>query len=484
MSRLFFESEITLAKLLNLQQFTERIQKSIKRNDLNLIDAYNKVPKLNILSRFPERPSQISKYSYMSPEIFVMICEDLPPSALFSLSKTCIRFHTYLIDYSSSSQNIWKISRKNFFHTSQDYHPNLPLPSGWNEYNYCRFFTSSECQYCETIDNVHIYWTFRVRCCDKCLFTRTILIKEVHLHSMPFLGLPYIRYKRNIPFKEFGIYYRIDQRHPFGLFLEDEITNRLKEIKEKGVDEVLNELTDWKYDHKLHVENFKYLESKKESKNYLHVITKDIKDIDINIVKTFTSWHRAMYMIYENDKKNINWNSIENEMKLEAEIFRRRKFVYESIVKMYPRIGSNSISNLEENLKCARVDPLTILMQCPSYRNPLLIDNNFGNILDEKFFNKFLSQLEDEVKKLNLFPKGNIITISTALLMKIDEPIFKCEIPSCKQEEDIWYTPKLMKNHLNSLHETLFIIPEKEKVSVDMNKIVASMKKPLEEEML
>ena len=47
------------------------------------------------------------KISHIPTEIFILICEELPPSSLFALSKTCLKYYEYLV-----SSQIWKTSRE------------------------------------------------------------------------------------------------------------------------------------------------------------------------------------------------------------------------------------------------------------------------------------------------------------------------------------------------------------------------------------
>jgi hypothetical protein len=128
----------------------------------------------------PERPPQNSKFiKMMSPEIFMMICKNLPYSVLFSLSKTCVLFHLYLVNNNSlSTQKIWENARS-FDPVLKYFKP----PPGWNEYNFVLFYipAKSNCQFCGTSKCVTIYWQFRVRCCTKCFYARTILFKAVDL---------------------------------------------------------------------------------------------------------------------------------------------------------------------------------------------------------------------------------------------------------------------------------------------------------------
>jgi hypothetical protein len=194
-----------------------------------------------------------------------------------------------------------------------------------------------------------------------------------------------------------------------------------------------------------------------------------------DIIYNFISWRRAQFIINETSISNRIWDNIKREIILEAERPRRQKIIHRFVVEKYPRVGPKAMTidyypeEIRNPLKYASVDPLLILLRCPSYRSPLLLNDNPKTVYDKKFLNMYLlPRLEEEARQLNPFPKGNIITISTAILMRIDKPIFRCILPSC-QNNRISYKPEMMESHLKSQkHNTLFehILPEKDQVMV------------------
>ncbi len=107
------------------------------------------------------------------PEIFIKICEHLPPLDLLMLTGVCRRFRGFLCSPESSiTQDIWRTSRVNFLPSLQ-----LPPPEGMYEEEYIRFGKLlTRCQFCLTRKTVKVYWQFRVRCCQECLMKNTIPI--------------------------------------------------------------------------------------------------------------------------------------------------------------------------------------------------------------------------------------------------------------------------------------------------------------------
>ncbi|CAJ0882911.1 6456_t:CDS:2 [Entrophospora sp. SA101] len=90
---------------------------------------------------------QISIAANIPPEIFIKICEYLPPADLLRLTGVCKRFHNFLCSPESPiTQDIWRISRIQFLPGLQ-----LPPPKGMYEEEYVRFGNLlAKCQYCYT----------------------------------------------------------------------------------------------------------------------------------------------------------------------------------------------------------------------------------------------------------------------------------------------------------------------------------------------
>ncbi|GBB83605.1 hypothetical protein RclHR1_01030020 [Rhizophagus clarus] len=104
------------------------------------------------------------------PEIFINICQDLPPIDLLSLARVCKKFYLYLCSTNSTTtQEIWKNSRLTFLPFVQ-----MPPPEGMSELQYVKLVTERGCQFCKKARIRKVYWAFLVRCCRKCLEDRTI----------------------------------------------------------------------------------------------------------------------------------------------------------------------------------------------------------------------------------------------------------------------------------------------------------------------
>ena len=104
------------------------------------------------------------------PEIFVKICEHLRPIDLYSLSRVCRRYHQFLCTKESSiTQDVWKLSRISFMPTL------LAPPDGMDEHTYVNMILlEAGCQFCSRKVMPTVHWTFRVRCCQKCLVKKTL----------------------------------------------------------------------------------------------------------------------------------------------------------------------------------------------------------------------------------------------------------------------------------------------------------------------
>ncbi|CAH1758484.1 14720_t:CDS:2 [Entrophospora sp. SA101] len=121
-----------------------------------------------------------NKFASFSSEIFVKICEDLPPLDIFALSRVCKLFRQYLCTSDSLiSQIIWRKTRLRFL-----IYPRLPPPQGMSELRYIRLAVfDKRCEFCGLKryqnNKATLYWEFQVRCCDKCLFERTKTFEEI-----------------------------------------------------------------------------------------------------------------------------------------------------------------------------------------------------------------------------------------------------------------------------------------------------------------
>ncbi|CAG8784443.1 10887_t:CDS:2 [Dentiscutata erythropus] len=133
------------------------------------------------------------------PEIFIKICEHLPPPDLLSLTGVCKRFRGFLCSPESLiTQDIWRTSRICFLPGLQ-----LPPPEGMYEEEYIRFANLlTRCQYCTSQKMVKVYWQFQVRCCQECLLKNTTPIIKDHnwMTDNVFTGLVYVRHNNQILF--------------------------------------------------------------------------------------------------------------------------------------------------------------------------------------------------------------------------------------------------------------------------------------------
>ncbi|CAG8823134.1 21023_t:CDS:2, partial [Dentiscutata erythropus] len=94
------------------------------------------------------------------PEIFINICQDLPPADLLSLARVCKKFYGYLSStYSTTTQEIWRNSRIKFI-------PQIEMspPEGMDERQYAKLLFERGCQFCGKSRVRRVYWAFLVRC--------------------------------------------------------------------------------------------------------------------------------------------------------------------------------------------------------------------------------------------------------------------------------------------------------------------------------
>ncbi|CAG8739782.1 10136_t:CDS:2, partial [Funneliformis caledonium] len=111
----------------------------------------------------------------LPPEMFINICQNLPPVDLLSLARACKRFNGFLsAETSMTTQEIWKASREMFLPYLQ-----LPPPDGMTERQYVRLVLERGCQFCGKTKIRKVYWEFLVRCCEDCLKERTLRKEDI-----------------------------------------------------------------------------------------------------------------------------------------------------------------------------------------------------------------------------------------------------------------------------------------------------------------
>ncbi|CAG8506604.1 14904_t:CDS:2 [Cetraspora pellucida] len=137
----FFIFPINSGKFLHLSAISSYNQKTIKITDLPL-------------------------------EIFIEICNHLPPTALFSMMCVCKQFHYWLNSTTSYiTREIWRVSRLRFLEYLQ-----LAPPKSMDEVSYIKLaMLHKGCQFClSKRETPKVFWAFRVRSCRKCLEQRII----------------------------------------------------------------------------------------------------------------------------------------------------------------------------------------------------------------------------------------------------------------------------------------------------------------------
>ncbi|CAG8515594.1 12722_t:CDS:2 [Racocetra persica] len=104
----------------------------------------------------------------LPPEMFINVCQYLPPKDLLSLARVCKRFNGYLsAETSTTTQEIWRASR-----TAYLPHLQMSPPEGMTERQYVKLVLERGCQFCDRSKIRKVYWEFFVRSCEDCLRER------------------------------------------------------------------------------------------------------------------------------------------------------------------------------------------------------------------------------------------------------------------------------------------------------------------------
>ncbi|CAG8451695.1 13030_t:CDS:2 [Funneliformis caledonium] len=142
------------------------------------------------------------KITLLPSEILIQICSYLTPYELLLLSETCVRFKKFLdAPKSSTTQEIWKNSKKAFVSSDDEDDDDMNPPEGMCKRDYFKLLYYKECSFCENKDKYlgRIFWQFKVRCCSMCLMKNTISLRElltkyVDMPENLILTIPYICY--------------------------------------------------------------------------------------------------------------------------------------------------------------------------------------------------------------------------------------------------------------------------------------------------
>ncbi|CAG8509303.1 22567_t:CDS:2, partial [Dentiscutata erythropus] len=128
----------------------------------------------------------------ISFEVFVNICDHLPPQDLLMLSCVCKNFATMLnADIFAISSDIWKSSREHFT-VFKDMDP----PKGMSQKRFVQLLDFGKgCEFCKSIEKkVQIYWPAFVRSCKDCIFKKAKsalqLEYEYHIDKSIIDGIP------------------------------------------------------------------------------------------------------------------------------------------------------------------------------------------------------------------------------------------------------------------------------------------------------
>ncbi|CAG8458232.1 7711_t:CDS:2 [Cetraspora pellucida] len=122
----------------------------------------------------------------LPPEMFINVCQYLPPKELLSLARVCKRFNGYLsVETSTTTQEIWRASRTAYLPYLQ-----MSPPEGMTERQYVKLVLERGCQFCDRSKIRKVYWEFFVRSCEDYLLPE--YMDDGRLSDDVISGLTYI----------------------------------------------------------------------------------------------------------------------------------------------------------------------------------------------------------------------------------------------------------------------------------------------------
>ncbi|CAG8475768.1 8195_t:CDS:2 [Dentiscutata erythropus] len=115
-----------------------------------------------------QKQPKVCVFIILPPEMFINVCQYLPPKDLLSLARVCKRFNGYLsAETSTTTQEIWRASRTSYLPYLQ-----MSPPEGMTERQYVKLVLERGCQFCDRSKIRKVYWEFFVRSCEDCLKDR------------------------------------------------------------------------------------------------------------------------------------------------------------------------------------------------------------------------------------------------------------------------------------------------------------------------
>ncbi|RGB25667.1 hypothetical protein C1646_675390 [Rhizophagus diaphanus] len=162
---------------------------SIGQDIINIFNSTEQGVKANLtegisLNNLTPSPPPSSSSSYLlsshllnlTQEVFIEICENLPPKELYTLTLVCKQFRTILWSNSSTTQQLWYKSRLKFVPKFSDLKP----PGDLSEQKFVWLLDIGEtCQYCGKkiiigSEERRLFWEFKVLVCSNCAQNQTI----------------------------------------------------------------------------------------------------------------------------------------------------------------------------------------------------------------------------------------------------------------------------------------------------------------------
>ncbi|CAB5389725.1 unnamed protein product [Rhizophagus irregularis] len=165
---------------------------SIGQETINISNSTEQGAKANLtegISLNYLTPSSSSSSSYLisshilnlTQEVFIEICENLPPKDLYTLTLVCKQFRTILWSNSSTTQQLWYKSRLKFVSKFSDLKP----PGDLSEQKFVWLLDIGEtCQYCGKkiiigSEERRLFWEFKVLVCSNCAQKQTISFEKL-----------------------------------------------------------------------------------------------------------------------------------------------------------------------------------------------------------------------------------------------------------------------------------------------------------------
>ncbi|CAG8515326.1 39518_t:CDS:2 [Gigaspora margarita] len=422
------------------------------------------------------------------PEIFINICQELPPSDLLSLAQVCKKFYGFLCStHSRPTQEIWRNSRLQFLH-----YVKMPPPDNMDERQYVKLLSERGCQFCKRPRIRRIYWAFRVRCCKPCLNQiRRDLLSKFSIPDDILRGLTYTTgfYKwgwdqspKNRPA---NLYWKDDVYRVYNEYLKldpderkDWLINKRKEGRQKMEDVAQREI---EHENEYWVKSSENEKKREERASTIESMIKKERNefgllrFKMPIVEQCMVYNKAIMSSSTHTFTNRAWIGLKNKLIPEytklAASHRTQRQAAEKLFSYDVAVQTRQMDILKLIFDLSRPDSdqpvfethlIKYLPWCPTFQNLPFTDNDPRNLWDDEFLIlSLIPQLRSEAIHLKNNPAPPFTVCGSFLHKRSgNKRVYRCKLCHYPEGASQLYSFYEIRLHLIRSPHKIYVIKD------------------------